>query len=188
MYPRAHNILFNMTGDPVNEMIDRVHTPAHPKDSGGSTVTAISARVPELPFALFAPLLHFPWEMLQAPLWVDMANLSHAEEVRACTIGAFGDVVIALAAYWSGSLAAPSRLWLLDPPRAASITYLLVGLVRTIAYEFAATGPLAFWEYAPSQPRLPVLGTGLARPRFSVAPAASDHPLAYTHPCAGTYQ
>ncbi len=39
---------------------------------------------------------------------------------------------------------------------------MLAGLVLTIAYEFAATGPLAFWEYAPSQPRLPILGTGLA--------------------------
>ncbi len=42
------------------------------------------------------------------------------------------------------------------------VAYLVVGLVLTIAYEFVATGPLAFWEYAPSQPRLPILGTGLA--------------------------
>ncbi len=42
----------------------------------------LSARLPELPFALFALLLHFPWEMLQAPLWVGMANLAHAEGVR----------------------------------------------------------------------------------------------------------
>lgn len=121
-----------------------------------------SARVPELPFALFALLLHFPWEILQAPLWVGMANLAHAEGVRVCTIAALGDVVIAVAAYWSGALAARSRLWLLAPPRAALIAYLLIGLVLTIAYEFVATGPLAFWEYAPSQPRLPILGTGLA--------------------------
>ena len=122
----------------------------------------LSARLPELPFALFALLLHFPWEMLQAPLWVGMANLAHAEGVRVCTIAALGDIAIALAAYWSGSLAARSRLWLLDPPRGAWIAYLLVGLAITIAYEFAATGPLAFWEYSSSQPRLPILGTGLA--------------------------
>lgn len=122
----------------------------------------LSARVPELPLALFALLLHFPWEMLQAPLWVGMANLAHAEGVRVCTIASLGDVAIALAAFWSGALAARSRLWLLDPPRGALFAYLLVGLVITIAYELAATGPLGFWEYAPSQPRLPILGTGLA--------------------------
>lgn len=119
-------------------------------------------RVPELPFALFALLLHFPWEMLQAPLWAGMANLAHAEGVRVCTIAALGDVVIALAAYWSGALAARSRLWPLGRSRLAFIGYLTVGLLLTIAYEFAATGPLGFWEYAPSQLRLPVLGTGLA--------------------------
>jgi hypothetical protein len=142
-------------------MIDRTHAPS-PDAAESANATVLSVRFPELPLALFALLLHFPWEMLQSPLWVGMANLAHAEGVRVCTIAALGDVVIALAAFWSGSLAARSRLWLLDPPRAAFIAYMLAGLVLTIAYEFAATGPLVFWEYAPSQPRLPILGTGLA--------------------------
>jgi hypothetical protein len=122
----------------------------------------LAARLPELPVALFALLLHFPWEMLQAPLWVGMGDLPHGEGVRVCTIAALGDIPIALTAFWSGALAARSRLWLLEPSRGAFFVYFLVGLVITIAYEFLATGPLAFWEYAPSQPRLPIIGTGLA--------------------------
>ena len=122
----------------------------------------MSTPLPELPFVLFALLLHFVWEMLQAPLWVGMANLAHAEGVRVCAIAALGDVVIALVAYWSATLYARSRLWLLDPPRATWAVYIVVGLVLTVAYEYAATGAFARWEYAASQPRLPVLGTGLA--------------------------
>lgn len=117
---------------------------------------------PELPFALFALLLHFPWEILQAPLWVGMANLAHAEGVRICGIAALGDVVIALAAYEAAALSTRSRLWLLNPPRAAWAVYIAVGLVLTVAYEYAATGAFARWEYVASHPRLPVLGTGLA--------------------------
>ncbi len=143
-------------------MCDRTRAPTALDTVGAAGATVLSVRAPELPLALFALLLHFPWEMLQAPLWVGMASLAHSEGVRVCTIAALGDVGIALAAFWSGALAARSRLWLLAPSAAAVATYLLVGLVLTIAYEFFATGPLAFWEYAPSQPRLPILGTGLA--------------------------
>lgn len=116
---------------------------------------------PELPIGLFAFLLHFVWEFLQAPFWVGMAELPHWEGVRTCTVATLGDVLIALVAFWIGALAARSRAWLLIPELAPTAIYMIVGLALTIIYEFLATGPLARWEYADSMPRLPGLGTGL---------------------------
>jgi len=134
-----------------------------PGETAASVGAAVlSARMPELPVALFALLLHFAWEMLQAPLWVGMASIAHAEGVRICTIAALGDVLITLAAYWSGALAARSRRWLLAPRRVELVAYMVVGMLVTIAYELAATGPLAYWEYSPAQPRLPILNVGIA--------------------------
>lgn len=117
---------------------------------------------PEWPFAFFALMLHFPWEMLQAPLWVGMANVPHAQGVRACGVAALGDVMIALLAYWSAAVVARSRRWLLDPSCRTLLVYIVVGLVLTIGYEFLATEILRRWEYASAQPRVPLLGTGLA--------------------------
>lgn len=119
-------------------------------------------RVPELPFALFAFLLHFAWEMLQAPLWVGMAEMPHWQAARACTIATLGDVIIAVMAFEAGAVVARSRGWLLSPKRPTVIAYVLVGLVLTLAYEYLATGPLGRWEYTASQPRLPWIGTGIA--------------------------
>ncbi len=117
---------------------------------------------PELPFVLFAFLLHFAWEMLQAPLWVGMAEMPHWQAARACTVATLGDVIIALVAFWAGAVVAQTRRWLLSPKHRAVIAYVLVGLVLTVAYEYLATGPLGRWEYTASQPRLPWIGTGIA--------------------------
>jgi hypothetical protein len=117
---------------------------------------------PALPFAFFALLLHFVWEMLQAPLWVGMAAMPHAQGVRVCGIAALGDLVIALLALWAGQLVQRQRFWLLGPRIPALAAYYGVGMLLTIGYEYAATGPLARWTYDVSQPRLPILGTGLA--------------------------
>ena len=119
-------------------------------------------RWPEVTIALFALLLHFPWEMLQAPLWVGMPSLNHWEGLRACGFAAFGDALIAVVAYESAAMHARSRIWLVSPPRVAFTIYLLVGLIITIAYEWLATSVLGRWEYAANQPRLPLLGTGVA--------------------------
>ncbi len=116
---------------------------------------------PELPIALFAFLLHFVWEFLQAPLWVGMAEMPHWDGVRTCTVATLGDVLIALIAFWIGAFAARSRAWLLMPKRGPTAIYMIAGLAVTVIYEFLATGPLARWEYADIMPRLPGLGTGL---------------------------
>ena len=52
-------------------------------------------RMSLLPFALFSFLLHFVWEMLQVPLYVEMANAAHWEATRVCLFATMGDVGIA---------------------------------------------------------------------------------------------
>lgn len=135
---------------------------------GGKTIRATVRRrfspaaAPELAIVLFAALLHFAWEMLQAPFWVGMAAMPHWEGVRTCAIATIGDVMIALVAFWAGAIVVRSRAWLLSPDRSAVIAYIVTGLLITIAYEFLATGPLGRWEYTDAQPRLPWIGTGVA--------------------------
>jgi hypothetical protein len=117
---------------------------------------------PELPFALFALLLHFAWEMLQAPLWVGMAQMPHAQAVRVCGFATLGDLLLAMLAFSAGVLVQRQKLWVLNPRRWALFAYYATGLLLTIGYEYVATGPLARWAYDISQPRLPILGTGIA--------------------------
>ena len=56
------------------------------KTFGASTTAAWHAVIasPEATVAIFALLLNFPWEILRAPLFADMASLPHAEATRAC--------------------------------------------------------------------------------------------------------
>ncbi len=120
------------------------------------------AATPEFAILLVASLLHFVWEMLQAPFWVGMAAMPHWEGIRTCAIATVGDVMIALVAFWAGAIAVQSRAWLLSPNRSAVIAYIVTGLLITVAYEFLTTGPLGRWEYTDAQPRLPWVGTGIA--------------------------
>ena len=95
--------------------------------------------LPELNIAFFSFLLHFVWEMWQAPFFAEMASTAHASEVLVC-----------------------SRATLGDAPRAGEVLiYLGIGLTLTVVFEWLATGPLDRWEYGSEMPRLPILGTGL---------------------------
>ncbi|MFN0299923.1 MAG: hypothetical protein ACKVQU_06175 [Burkholderiales bacterium] len=135
---------------------------------GGKSIRATArlgysaAAIPELAIVLFATLLHFVWEMLQAPFWVGMAAMPHWQGIRTCAIATVGDVMIALVAFWAGAIVVRSRAWLLSPNRSAVIAYIVTGLVITIAYEYLATELLGRWAYTDSQPRLPWIGTGIA--------------------------
>lgn len=116
---------------------------------------------PEFNIALFAFLLNLPWEFWQVPFFAGMPSTAHWEGVRACTRAAAGDAGIALAAFGAVAVLARSRRWILRPRRCEAIGFVAVGLLVTIVFEWLATGPLERWRYAPSMPRLPLLGTGM---------------------------
>jgi len=117
--------------------------------------------LPELNIALFSFLLHFVWEMWQAPFFADMASTAHWSEVVACSRATLGDAAMAVVAFWGGALPRRSRYWFVAPRGWEVPIYLAIGLALTVVFEWLATGPLARWSYSPEMPRLPIFGTGL---------------------------
>lgn len=117
--------------------------------------------LPELNFAVFAYLLNFPWEFLQVPLYLGMADAPHWDATKVCMFATFGDTVIMIVAFWIASLAARSRQWFVKPRRWPTAAFILAGLAITIVLERFAIGPLDRWQYAPTMPVAPFLGVGL---------------------------
>lgn len=117
--------------------------------------------LPELNIAFFSFLLHFVWEMWQAPFFADMASTAHWSEVVACSRATLGDAAMAVVAFWGGALPRRFRSWPVAPRGREVLIYLTIGLTLTIVFEWLATGPLERWSYGPEMPRLPILGTGL---------------------------
>ncbi|WP_163577042.1 hypothetical protein [Halomonas faecis] len=120
------------------------------------------AVTPEFNVALFAFLLHFPWEFLQVPLFAAMPEMAHWDAVKFCTRATLGDVAIALTAFWLVAGWRRERAWLLRPDPRAVALFVAVGLVITLGLEWHATELQGRWQYAEHMPRLPWLGTGLA--------------------------
>lgn len=122
----------------------------------------ISALVdlPELQVLMFGFLLNLPWELWQAPLFVDMANAPHSTATLVCTLAALADAVIILVAYWSIAVSARTRQWVQSPTRGRLAGFVAVGLAITITVEWLATGILNWWSYAPGMPVLAGLDVG----------------------------
>tara|TARA_R110001606_G_scaffold370985_1_gene527634 strand:+ start:4877 stop:5344 length:468 start_codon:yes stop_codon:yes gene_type:complete len=116
---------------------------------------------PEANFLLFSFLFNFVWEMWQMPFYEGLKTLDYMLVVRTCTQASLGDGVISVLAYWSAVLIARSRNWIHEISITPMIAYLTTGLVITIFMEWLATNILDRWQYAPSLPVLPILGTGL---------------------------
>jgi len=119
------------------------------------------SRIPEAPLALFAFLLHFAWEMLQAPAFEGMAEMPHWQAAKLCLSATKGDVVIALAAFWSASLVGRSRRWLARLQPLPLLVYMAVGLAATVALELYHKSITHRWSYSDLMPLVPPFGTGL---------------------------
>jgi hypothetical protein len=117
--------------------------------------------IPELNVAIFSFLLNFIWEMWQIPFFLAMPSGTHSVGVVACTQATFGDAAISLVAFWSIAALARSRRWILQPSPSQIGSFVVVGVVITIAFEALAARFLERWSYSPLMPTLPILGTGL---------------------------
>ena len=53
---------------------------------------------PEFNVAIFALLLNFAWEILQAPLYSETADIPHAQVTKAWLLATVGDALIMLIA------------------------------------------------------------------------------------------
>lgn len=118
--------------------------------------------LPELNVAVFAFLLNYPWEFLQAPFFRGLVEAPHWEAVKLCSLAAVGDAGIALAAFWAVAAASRTRLWIVRPTIAKVLGFIGIGLALAVAIERLATGSLNSWVYAESMLVVPLLEIGLA--------------------------
>ena len=135
------------------------------KWKGASLRAAVRALVtgPEVTVGIFALLLNFPWEILQAPLFADMRSLPHATATMACLQATFGDMVIMLLAHAVVAIQARNRRWMLATNGKQLMLFVAVGLSITVLIEWLATRGLwlSNWSYSPAMPLLPGTDIGL---------------------------
>ncbi len=115
---------------------------------------------PWLALGLFAFLLHFAWEILQAPFYAGMASARHWAAVLVCVRATGGDVVIAWTAYALAAVDARDPRWLRVPDlRRPLAVYLATGLLITIGLEWSNVYVRRQWAYSSHMPV--ILGIGL---------------------------
>ena len=112
---------------------------------------------------IFALLLNFAWEILQAPLYAGMAEAPHLQVTRACLQATVGDAVIMLLAHGTVSTAARSRHWIVAPRGWQLALFVANGVSITAAIEVLATRGhwIGQWNYLPTMPLVPGTGIGL---------------------------
>lgn len=133
--------------------------------SGGnkSGVSRILDR-PDVNVFIFAFLINYPWENLQAPLFAGMKAAAHWNAVKACTQASLGDATIMLLAYLGVAGAKRDRWWFRSPSSGPLIGFVGIGVIITFLTEYLATtsvNPNWGWRYANSMPVLPLIGLGL---------------------------
>ena len=119
---------------------------------------------PEMNVAMFALLLNFPWEILQASLYAGMVEAPHFEVTKGCLQATLGDMVIMLFAFEFVAIGARSRRWILVPTGWQSGLFVSVGVSITAAIEWLATRGrwVVGWNYLPEMPLLPGTDIGLS--------------------------
>lgn len=123
----------------------------------------IMSRLPEFNVLLFAFLLNYPWEFIQAPLFEGMAGARHWDAVKTCTRATLGDAVIMLIAYWAVAVFGQRRYWIAAPTRAELLLMIAVGAGITAAIETLVLHGqwLTDWSYSTAMPVVPGWGVGL---------------------------
>ena len=129
----------------------------------GRVAGAVTA-TPEFNVAIFALLLNFAWEILQAPLYASMADMPHAQVTQACLQATVGDAVIMLLAYGAVAAVAGPRRWIVAESGWQLVLFITIGVSITAAIEWLATRGywIGNWSYLPAMPVVPGAGIGLA--------------------------
>ena len=124
----------------------------------------VTTGMPEFNVTVFALMLNFPWEVLQARLFTGMSDAPYVEAVNGCVQATLGDVVITLLAYWSVAVVAGSRRWILAPTDRKLALFIAIGVSITGVIEWLATSGrwVRSWSYSPNMPVVPGIDIGLA--------------------------
>jgi hypothetical protein len=117
--------------------------------------------LPELQVAIFAFLLSFAWEVLQAPFFQGMTEARHGDAVRLCTLATLGDVAIMLVNFWIVAGVRSGRRWVFHPTAAQVAGFTGLGLASAVLIEILATQVWQRWSYSDAMPTIPVLEVGL---------------------------
>lgn len=120
--------------------------------------------MPEFNVAIFALLLNFPWEVLQAPLFKGMADAPFSEVIWHCSRAGLGDLVIMVLVFWAVAATDRDRHWVRAPTVRQRALFVAVGVSITALIEWLATTGrwMQGWTYSPAMPVLPGAGIGLA--------------------------
>ncbi len=117
---------------------------------------------PEADLLVLSFLGHFAWEILQAPLFASMNDTDHFAGIAICLRATFGDLVIALTAFWLAAVVGGGRYWFMDAGIRAGSTFFATGLLATVGLEYLNTEVTGRWAYDGIMPLLPIFGTGLS--------------------------
>ena len=104
--------------------------------------------------------LNWVWEMLQMPVYAEMAGRPWAETARRCTVATFGDVFMTFAVCGTISLAAGSLRWITPIRWNSLIASALLAAQWAVAVEWWAIATER-WTYNDLMPVVPALGVGL---------------------------
>ena len=125
----------------------------------------MSAKTPGWPWyqpwaalATVSAVLNFIWEMVVMPAYETRSTSAAGIGITMCLVATLGDVGITLGSHAVATMTA-TRRWLLRPSLASLATYLAVGVVLTIAFEYVNVYVLHRWSYAPRM--WTVVGIGL---------------------------
>jgi hypothetical protein len=117
---------------------------------------------PEVDLLVLSFLGHFAWEILQAPLFASLSDTDHFVGIAICLRATFGDLAIALAAFWCAAFVGKGRGWIANKNTPAIAVFFAIGLLATVGLEYLNTEVTGRWAYDGVMPLLPVLGTGLS--------------------------
>lgn len=114
----------------------------------------------ELNVLLFAFLLHFAWEVLQTPFFVDINfDINTIIWFRLhCTMG---DMIITLGCFWLVVLVFKDRLWIMHPQKKNIILFSAIGVAYTIFSEIKNVTIRDLWGYSDLMPVIPYIGVGV---------------------------
>lgn len=124
-----------------------------------ATLTASSRSLLGLSATSFA--LNFVWEMLQSPLFADMAGLPFWEASRRCLWATLGDVAITLAAYAAIAAWVRNVSWICSANTRFVVAFGIVAFGLSALIERHAIGA-GRWIYGPGMSLVPWLQIGLA--------------------------
>lgn len=117
---------------------------------------------PEIDLLVLSFPMHFTWEFLQAPLFLNMQTATHLDGIGTCFQATLGDMGIVLTAFWVAALQARTRGWVSHADWRSTALFVGTGLVATAVIEFLSTEVFIRWTYGPAMPLIPLIGTGLA--------------------------